>query len=48
MIEELKQQLHAKKTKVKRYESVNQYKINRTSVQTQKRAYQQMHGIRKC
>ena len=47
MIEELKQQLHAKTAKLKRYEErVNQYKINRMFVQNQKRVYQQMDGIR--
>ena len=47
VIEELKQQLHAKTAKLKRYEErVNQYKINRMFVQNQKRVYQQMDGIR--
>ena len=47
MIEELKQQLHAKTAKLKRYEErVNQYKINRMFVQNQKRVYQQTNGIR--
>ena len=47
MIEELKQQLHAKTTRLKRYEErVNQYKINRMFIQTQKMIYQQMDGIR--
>ena len=47
MIEELKQRLHAKTAKLKRYEErVNQYKIHRTFVQSQKRVYQQMDGIR--
>ena len=47
VIEELKQRLHAKTTKLKRYkERVNQYKINRIFVQNQKRVYQQMDGIR--
>ena len=47
MIEELKQHLHAKTAKQKRYEErVNQYKINRMFVQNQKRVYQQMNGIR--
>ena len=37
MIEELKQQLHAKTAKLKRYEKgTNMYKINRTFVQNQK------------
>ena len=46
MIEELKQQLHAKTTRLKRYEErVNQYKINRMFIQTQKMIYQQMDGI---
>ena len=41
VIEELKQQLHAKTAKLKRYEErVNQYKINRMFVQNQKRVYQ--------
>ena len=47
MIEELKQQLHAKTTRLKRYEErVNKYKINRMFIQTQKMIYQQMDGIR--
>ena len=47
MIEELKQQLHAKTTRLKRYEErVNQCKINRMFIQTQKMIYQQMDGIR--
>ena len=47
MIEELKQRLHSKTAKLKRYEErVNQYKINRLFVQNQKRVYQQMDGIR--
>ena len=47
MIKELKQRLHAKTAKLKRYEErVNQYKINRMFVQNQKRVYQQMDGIR--
>ena len=47
VIEELKQQLHAKTAKLKRYEErLNQYKINRIFVQTQKIVYQQMDGIR--
>ena len=47
VIEELKQLLHAKTAKLKRYEErVNQYKINRMFVQNQKRVYQQMNGIR--
>ena len=47
MIEELKQRLHAKTAKLKRYEErMNQYKIHRTFVQSQKRVYQQMDGIR--
>ena len=45
--EELKQRLHAKTAKLKRYEErMNQYKINRMFVQNQKRVYQQMDGIR--
>ena len=45
--EELKQGLHAKTAKLKRYEErVNQYKITRMFVQNQKRVYQQMNGIR--
>ena len=40
MIEELKQQLHAKTAKLKRYdERRKQYKINRIFVQNQKRVY---------
>ena len=47
MIEELKQRLHAKTAKLKRYEErVNLYKINRMFAQNQKRVYQQMDGIR--
>ena len=47
VIEELKQRLHAKAAKLKRYEErVNQYKINRMPAQNQKRVYQQMDGIR--
>ena len=47
VIEELKQQLHAKTAKLKRYdERMNQHKINRMLVQTQKRVYQQMDDIR--
>ena len=47
VIEELKQRVHAKTTRLKRYEErVNQYKINRMFVQNQKRVYQQMDGIR--
>ena len=47
LIEELKQQLHAKTVKLKRYEErLNQCKINRMFVQNQKRVYQQMDGIR--
>ena len=47
MIGELKQRLHTKTAKLKRYEKrVNQYKINRMFVQNQKRVYQQMDGIR--
>ena len=47
MIEELKSWLNAKTAKLKRYkERVNQYKINRIFVQTQKRVYQQKDGIR--
>ena len=45
--EELKQRLHAKTAKLRRYEeTVNQYKISRTFVRNQKRVYQQMYGIR--
>ena len=45
--EELKQRLHAKTAKLKRYEErVNQYKINRIFVQNQERVYQQMDGVR--
>ena len=47
MTEELKQRLHAKTAKLKRYEErVNQYKINRIFVQNQERVYQQMDGVR--
>ena len=47
MIKELKQQLHAKTGKLKRYEErVNQYKINRMFAHNQKRVYQQMDSIR--
>ena len=47
MIEELKQRLHAKTAKMKRYEErVNQYKINRMFVKNQKRVYQLMDGVR--
>ena len=47
VIEELKQRLHAKTAKLKRYEErINQYKINRMFVQNWKRVYQQMDGIR--
>ena len=47
MLEELKQWLYAKAAKLERYkEGVNQYKISKMFVQTQKRVYQQMHGIR--
>ena len=47
VIEELKQRLHAKTAKLKRYEErVNLYKINRMFAQNQKRVYQQMDGIR--
>ena len=47
MVEELKQQPHAKIAKRKRYEErVNQYKINKIFVQNQKRVYQQMYGVR--
>ena len=47
VIEELKQRLHAKTSKMKRCEKrVNQYKINKMFVQNQKRVYQQRHGIR--
>ena len=47
MIEELKQRLHAKTAKMKRYdERVNQYKINRMFVKNQKRVYQLMDGVR--
>ena len=46
-MEEVKQRLHAKTAKLKRYEErVNQYKIDRMFVQNQKRAYQQMDGVR--
>ena len=46
VIEELKQRLHTKAAKLKRYEErVHQYKINRMFVQNQKRVYQQMDGI---
>ena len=47
MKEELKQRLHAKTAKLKRYEKrMNQYKINRRFVQNQKIVYQQMDDIR--
>ena len=47
MTEELKQRLHAKTAKLKRYEErANQYKVNRMFVQNQKTVYQQMDGIR--
>ena len=47
MMEQLKQRLHAKKAKLKRYEErVNQYKINRIFAQNQKRVYQQMDDVR--
>ena len=47
MKEELKQRLHAKTAKLKRYEErVNQYKINRMFVRNQKIVYQQMDDIR--
>ena len=47
MTEELKQRLHAKTAKLKRYEErVNQYKISRMFVQNQERVYQQMDGVR--
>ena len=47
MTKELKQQLHAKTAKLKRYEErVNQYKINKMFVHNQRRVYQQMDGIR--
>ena len=47
MKEELKQRLHAKTAKLKRYEErANQYKINRMFVQNQKIVYQQMDDIR--
>ena len=46
--EELKQRLHSKTVKLKRYEKrVNQYKIKRMFVQNQKRFYKQMDGVRK-
>ena len=39
VIEELKQQLYARTAKLKRHvKTVNQYKINRMFIQTQKRA----------
>ena len=48
VIEELKQRLHSKTVKLKRYEKrVNQYKIKRMFVQNQKRFYKQMDGVRK-
>ena len=47
MLEKLKQRIHAKTVKLKRYEDrVNQYKNNRMFVQNQKRVYQQRDGIR--
>ena len=47
MKEELKQRLHAKTAKLKRYEErMNQHKINRMFVQNQKIVYQQMDDIR--
>ena len=45
--EELKQRLHAKTAKLRRYEErVNQYKINIMFLQNQQRVYQLMDGIR--
>ena len=47
VIEELKQRLHVKTEKLKRYEErINQYQINRMFVQNQKRVYQQMGETR--
>ena len=45
--EELKQRLHAKTAKLKRYEErMNQYEISRMFLQNQKIVYQQMNGVR--
>ena len=44
VIGELKQLTDAKTAKLERYETMNQYKINRMFVQNQKGVYQQMNG----
>ena len=46
VIEEIKQRLHAKAAKLRRYEQrVNQYRINRVFQQDQKKVYQEMNGL---
>ena len=46
VIEELKQRLQAKATKLKRYENrIQQFKINRSFQQDQKKVYQELSGL---
>ena len=45
VLEELKQRIQAKATKIKRYDQrIEQYRINRLFQQDQKRVYQQLNG----
>ena len=48
VIEEVKQRLQAKVTKLKRYESrIKQFKINRSFQQDQKNVYQELCGLKR-
>ena len=48
VIEELKQRLQAKATKLKRYENrIQQFKINRSFQQDQKKVYQELSGFKR-